>query len=515
MAMPESGPMRVARVPLPTFGTRDRLQRWRLRLALALPLVVIVVLAIGLLRSDGGTVVVTPKAPLHVVHATWDASCHTCHEPWTPIHDAGGGANTVASGRCIQCHAGPPHHRAQAEVTACAACHHEHRGREASLVRVGNEACLGCHRNLVAHTSTGRTPAFADIRGFNAVGHPEFRAVAKPHDPGRLKFNHALHLTAGLRADPESKPFTLANVAGAARPAYAAAQNDEKLEAPVQLSCASCHVAEAGDGLRPDRGDAPRGAGRHMAPIRYEQHCRACHPLTYAPAAARADGTPPSVPHGLTPADLREYLRAHFTSAALTGDARTFETPVPARPLPGQLVDHERTQKLRALIEQKVEAAGRDLLLGQKSCGECHYLPADAAGVPRSVFAVRVEPTQVPAVWFEHASFDHKAHRAVECRLCHARAHPDHPQASGKLLGEGGRSHEDVLLPGIATCLECHSPRSAEAGAARGGARSDCVECHRYHHGDAPRHGGGAAARGVPAGRRLDLSGFLSGRPHD
>ena len=86
----------------------------------------------------------------------------------------------------------------------------------------------------------------------------------------------------------------------------------------------------------------------------------------------------------------------------------------------------------------------------------------------------------VPAIWFQHARFDHVAHRALKCESCHAGV-------------EQSRDHHDVLLPGIATCLQCHGPAgSGPDGSARGGASSGCTECHRYHNGDRSLQGLGA-----------------------
>ena len=113
-------------------------------------------------------------------------------------------------------------------------------------------------------------------------------------------------------------------------------------------------------------------------------------------------------------------------------------------------------------------------------------------------------PTQVPQVWFQHATFDHRAHRALDCRQCHPEAYPDAPQPS--------RESKDVLIPQRDVCIECHSPPSGSGTAATGGARFDCVECHRYHNGSSPLAGSGAKA-GNPA-RTLSEEEFQIGRPH-
>ena len=115
---------------------------------------------------------------------------------------------------------------------------------------------------------------------------------------------------------------------------------------------------------------------------------------------------------------------------------------------------------------------------------------------PERFDKLRVEPTNVPQVWLTSARFDHAAHRALDCRACHANA--DKSDRAG-----------DVLLPGIKACAGCHT--SADR-AGRGGARHDCVECHRYHGGDDPLHGRGADIRGVPTERRMNPTEFNNGR---
>src|SRR5262249_52353867 len=99
--------------------------------------------------------------------------------------------------------------------------------------------------------------------------------------------------------------------------------------------------------------------------------------------------------------------------------------------------------------------------------------------------------------------FSHASHRAVACWECHPRADPRATDTSTQ--------SKDVLVPGIDTCLKCHSPRQGSGADATGGARTDCVECHQYHHGskEGSVQGVGAAARAPK--ERMDLKQFLSG----
>jgi hypothetical protein len=118
---------------------------------------------------------------------------------------------------------------------------------------------------------------------------------------------------------------------------------------------------------------------------------------------------------------------------------------------------------------------------------------------------VAIAPPNVPVIWWRSARFDHSAHRGLSCRACHDRAYPDSPRAS--------HQSKDVLLPGKAECLECHSPRRQGSGKSTvsGGADFRCVECHRYHNGDAVVLGLASPA-GLFEGRST-IEQFLLGNP--
>ena len=156
-----------------------------------------------------------------------------------------------------------------------------------------------------------------------------------------------------------------------------------------------------------------------------------------------------------------------------------------------------------------MQRAEQQLYLGKKVCGECHYssLPPAEANAYRWMMLgeLRIEPTQIPEVWFQKANFTHTPHRMLDCPACHpgadARQEVERPAAS-----EPGQR---VLLPGIDICLTCHNSNSPG-----GGARQDCVACHRYHDGDHPLTGPGAAARAGPHANTRSIREFIdAGRP--
>jgi hypothetical protein len=491
----ETGKFRAARIPLDYFKQPDRLGRWRRRLLAIAVVLAVGAVALAVVRPDRGAAFVS-RGPVAAVHATWDNNCEACHTPFRPVSGEAWLGRTLdphhsSAQKCTTCHAGTVHHASEkpGDAADCASCHHEHRGRDANLVRVADADCTRCHANLAAHTQKSKPEYEAAVTGFDKDHHPEFKLPAK--DPGKLKFNHKLHMTAGLDCQ-----FTLDKIDAAYRGWYTDHQENKDGSAAVQLDCGACHRLDKQDLAGRDGQPGgplqrllvpPRNAGAYFLPVSYEGQCQACHPLTIE----RKDPDNPrsghlAVPHGLQPPDVRDYLQGYYTAKLLEGKGKVFERPVSVRPFPGKL-PAEETEQARKVLDDKVSAVER-LLYSKNTCFECHYGEGESGGGPPKA----IEPTNVKAIWFEHARFDHAAHRALDCKACHAAA-------------EKSEQSTDVLIQGRDTCLQCHAP------AAAGRARSDCAECHRYHNGDAPLAGIGAAARGVPDDRKLDVHQFLDG----
>jgi hypothetical protein len=157
------------------------------------------------------------------------------------------GDSTRSDGNCKNCHAGPTHHAVQEpESPACASCHHEHQGRDASLVRIGDEHCTKCHNDLKdGHLKGGREPTCArEVTRFDASGHPPFGAKTLS-DPGSLKFSHALHLTEGMAAEDGGPVQTLALIDQEDQVRYKVFAKDPG--GVIQLNCAVCHVLDGED----------------------------------------------------------------------------------------------------------------------------------------------------------------------------------------------------------------------------------------------------------------------------
>jgi hypothetical protein len=446
---------------------------------------------------------------VHRGHAGFEHDCARCHTP--PVGPLGFGSPTRADGvavrdwgmstgrsdeNCRACHAAPPHHAATRidDVPGCAACHTDHKGRDVSLSAVADAHCTRCHANLGAHQATGHPVRYAaNVTGFGVAGHPEFkvrsrvapgeeprRPLGSAVDPGRLKFSHARHTVAGMRLRPDApRGRTLGEVAADRREWYRAQQpGSPKDSDDVRLTCAACHQLDSADGGQPF--PAGHTSGAYFQPIRYESHCRACHPLN-------ADDGRIAVAHGLQPPAVRVALVGEHTR-------RLAPRPAPADPgrppLPGRRIDGDgpfaewlRYAERWLRAEDRARRDAIVLFESDKGCKRCHdYAPkADAAadGMSDRAYPSAVVRPEIPAVWHPHARFDHSPHRMLKCSECHPQAGTD--GAGDELLAPAATSSAAVLLPGIDNCRRCHAPRDD----GRPVARTTCVTCHRYHGGDA------------------------------
>jgi hypothetical protein len=535
MSRGETGKQRQTRIELAYYKQPDAIARWRARLILLALAVAGLWFALAPNWDAGQASRVrlfewnrlASPGPLARVHATWESSCETCHVPFQPMNDShrtpfARADTSVSNQKCQRCHSGPTHHASQIpKEIACSVCHHDHRGADVSLVRLDDAACTTCHADLNNHRDKGgpprKTAIATSVTRFDANPdhHPEFRVFVAKNDPGRLRFNHALHRTRGYTLEPGGKEFTFAQIAAAERSRYGW---NPKLPldtaVPPLEDCNSCHRLDSDEYAKSATRSqtaapvfAARSARAYMLPVTYENHCRACHSLEFD---SKSPGR--EVKHGLSPGMVLDDLRQIYQAQAANDDPELLRRHVPPRRKPGEpesphaepvgrAVDDKVLTAVRILFGAGVsdEAMRRHQLpLGRRGCALCHDLqPATVPLVNADAIRnVEIEPVNVPKVWFERARFDHSAHRAVDCNECHHEA-------------KTSKNNTDVLLPGIAQCVQCHGPRTGRGGKTQGGAGDSCTECHRFHNGDHPLQGIGASPRGVIERRTIDQ--FLGG----
>jgi len=500
-----SGKEKAARVPLDYFRKAGR---GRVKITLALLGLVLVIMGVSF--ASGGWRQLALPGKVHHAHASFEDRCASCHAPFQPSTSGNPlqsilQTGPVADHLCKACHDGPPHHPGReiaGDPTRCVHCHVEHRGRSAPISRVADRNCTVCHGALPAHALEAKTSFESAITHF--TNHPQFRVGAgqerKPlheaQDPGKIRFNHQIHLSEGLRhGATDSRGWKLRDISDQGlREIYRKQQaSDKKADDDfVQLNCASCHNTDASDALHPgnSRGGLLIAGGEYMLPISYERHCKACHTLTFP------GGSPEqSIPHGLQPAEVNKFLWGALLEKTAHAEKKAPD-PAPktsSRPLPGDnlgRLDRKAKVAVQAgvaelesqLYETERSNAVCQVYLGKNTCGLCHFEERQAG----KTIPEKILPANLTEIWYPHSRFNHMPHRALHCLECH-------PQAATST------TQLDLLVPGIDNCKICHGPLTQSGGMRSGGVPHECTTCHLYHNRDKdnPFAGVGSAARGL------------------
>ena len=500
-----TGKQRALRVPLTHHKRKDQLVRSRLTWT-----VVATIFAGGYFFMDMVPIKGLGEeryshGPVATVHATWENECEACHIDFVPIRsdawavkegwlasllpaEAGDQPARASDKKCQSCHEGPVHHANEKSESSgsCASCHFEHLGRGFDIARTADKKCISCHSDLENHMDDKSiypdSPIHNVITQFT-VDHPEFRSIKS--DPGRIKFPHSRHLTAGIKLGLDDRgEMKLSQLSTTDRKRYMKTGQSDGYA--VQLVCSDCHKLDSVDRLK-SVGNVhagmtapPRTGGEYMLPMSYENDCQACHPLSISPGSTQV------VPHGLKPDELLAFIRNYYFQQELSSESKEDASYTPSRRVPGRNKMTPEELATMQIVDLKASVAEKHI---RRVCNECHYFEKEQGTKLPSV-----QPASIPSIWYLHAKFDHTAHRAVNCEDCHTGV-------------SSSKQHTDVLIPDYDLCAKCHSGRSPLG--AGGGARSDCVECHRYHGGDHPLRGFGTNLRGAAKGRNLEE--FLKG----
>jgi predicted CXXCH cytochrome family protein len=365
-------------------------------------------------------------------HNFFGQKCETCHQrPFIQVKDAA----------CLGCHKSMTHHSdpsifksANFSQVPCASCHKEHVGIEPIVLR-HQEFCVSCHSDLKRREPDTK---LLDVHDFG-TGHPEFRpSVPAGRPDGRL-------VRVAIGSDP-----TLKEVSNLIFP-HAAHLDKKGIRHPdegkIVLACADCHTME------------PGGSG--MLPIRMEEHCNACHLLTFDKSAPDRQ-----LPHG-KPKEAVEHMREFYAKVALLGGFSDPLAPpvVQHRRRPGETLDSaESIASLRWALDKAREVATETI--GKRACGACHYVSPPGHGTEDGIWGVA--PVQVVDRWMLKGRFVHADHQQVECTHCHE--------------AEMSKTSSEILLPKIELCRDCHGGETVADKV-----RSTCVSCHEFHLPGAPR----------------------------
>lgn len=347
-------------------------------------------------------------------HGLSGARCSSCHQR---------AFQAVADTACTECHrqlalhlAGDPLHLRAVPTMRCAACHALHQDK-ADAIGYDIAQCLGCHQRL------GST--VADVSDF-AAAHPEFSlSVIQGMETVRVRQGE----TKLLLEKPGLKFSHQIHLApkGLSTP-----------EGDTVLNCRNCHKLEE--------------SGKHFAPMKMEQTCQQsrCHKQRFAEPVGGI------VPHGAereVMGLLRNFYATRLAAAPVEYLRQCGEIKTAGNVLQRSMECAEslvRTYAAATLFR----ASGENL-----ECALCHEITATG----KSDIPWRVLPVRINRDWQPKAIFDHARHDTVACVKCHDKA--------------DSKSSQDVALPNIEKCRECH----AGATGAAGKLESNCQSCHPFH----------------------------------
>ena len=453
------------------------------------------------------------NGPLSSSHAVLEDDCGACHDGSASLT-----GETVTSEKCSVCHekygdqlgvytwgahyvyrSNDFQRVADTEhETTCAACHLEHRGREASITQVSDSRCQRCH----------------EFASFND-GHPQFDFAAEEiPDDMALTFPHIQHvreLRKELGVDEVERTCLYCHNA----------ESDGKGFEPISFDrhCDSCHLttalrtpplpvaAEASPGvLTLDDIRARRAPGTHWAlfmgpgefrerggevsksPVYHEdpwilENLRILRRRLFSDPGladllqASADTPPEDLP------ELYEEAIATLEAYALglrsrgEGEIRQELERIDAvlddlrRRLRDPLTPLDETRFLLALESRRTDTsedeviAVEDLVFDLTAvCQQCHVVEdATVARVRKSQSVLR------------RAEFDHRAHiLQVRCLECHDQIPiEDYPDLSNEPEIDPNVDHAGIQnVPAIETCQQCHTPDLSS---------NRCLTCHYFH----------------------------------
>ncbi len=363
-------------------------------------------------------------------HKHFGKQCDSCHKK---------AFKTVEDKTCIACHGETTAH-ADPEIydihklqgLSCESCHKEHNGT-AFLIRRDQKLCGDCHASLSETVNTDLENA-SDF----SSGHPEFKprlfipvkqsrdgSVKNewrrvPLDNSKVEHETGLIFPHDVHLDPNGLDSPAGNKV---------------------LQCSDCHQTDAGEA--------------YLLPVEFEQHCQECHRLTFDENSPERE-----LPHSNLDA-MSATLDEYYAYMALRGNYQDDDEFTPSvvtrRRIPGkELTPVERRTALAWAQEKAADV--KEEMIEFRACGYCHKVKRDASAKS----GWRVPNVHISQRWFTKGAFDHKTHRATKCEKCHD--------------AESSKRSEDVLLPRIKVCRECHGGEHTE-----GKLESTCITCHVFH----------------------------------
>jgi len=449
--------------------------------------------------------------PVSSGHAPFEDKCASCHAP------------AVADVRCERCHdafgasryrnaghvwfgTNDPARVAKAKVIECARCHSDHHGRDFLMTRIDERDCSRCH-----FSSMGRHPEFALVKArvmkdegllFTHDRHVKFaeKAGLAPcqfcHEPTRdrrgfeaLSFDRhcaRCHAKDGILGSVGEKDFT----------GFTAARTDpinrEFVLLPQDIDAPWARAREAD--VRP----LPRKKIEVVNPPHRDpwtafnlwRLSREVDPRERALQRAKLESQIAELKFQLKPAPV-------LTDAMLkTEQQRLSQRRAELARGPGQADQRRKTEEDLARVRVELELGAPPMTAPRpRDRAQLETELAQRQGY-LAYFDIGAEPAIPLSPEQREARLDTVKAMTSPCAKCHvyngsipqianggvavlARAKFNHLPHVQQLKCEdchtgirASHKAEDVNLPGVAICQNCHRP---------GKSRADCAECHRYH----------------------------------
>lgn len=429
-------------------------------------------------------------------HSHFESDCQKCH--------MGNALNAIASDafkfdqraslsgleeKCQSCHQVQSHVARINEVACkvidqnCSSCHQEHNGFDTDLVNVASSKCTQCHANLSEFCNVAKLEIAQNVGSF-AKGHTKFPSLEK--DRGRIKFSHAQHLQPGQVKEGERGGFQVSMLPEKFR------QVNADPNSLVELTCSDCHKLRTPSGelafeeLMRSGSATDSEFSQLFAPIRFDEHCVACHQFTFA--GQSKEMLP--LPHAASREEFETLLSSRLVGGKLSGRiAMRKDQALTAEALQNESISTpDATEALAELVNVEVATA---VERAAALCAKCHE---DENLMDAKPTDLRLAEPMIPERWLERGLFDHGSHPTKLwqdftsespiqefCFKCHDVS-----------SDESSSSSRRVMIKGPESCTPCHNQSEFSSSLQKDRANSNthrsqlvasdnCVLCHRYH----------------------------------
>lgn len=372
--------------------------------------------------------------PISSAHINFGNECKSCHiQPFARVKDSA----------CNECHKTTGdhvtgHEKAVIQAEAfdnqrCATCHKEHQGTD-GMKKVDAVGCEQCHQNIKAFAASTQLPDVADFD----TKHPEFRLTLQAAKGSANKTTVRVERTNSLN---ENSGLNFPHDIHVAKEGIKSPRGPAETGGRVVLQCQDCH--------RPD------SARVRFEPVSMARDCAGCHLLAVDVQNAKRE-----LPHD-RPEVVIAALRDQYAAMALQSNPSQVVTLSSFLQAPHVATPAPRISSAAQWVNMRTQAGAEALFADKKGvCLVCHSISKDKDWVVAPVFK--------NMHWLPVTRFSHEQHSNADCATCHK--------------AETSKSSDDILVPGIATCRECHTGTGTGKPHLAGSKLvSTCNSCHDFH----------------------------------